>query len=115
MKLLTEFSGIIVGDVVRVKKESDSLTANMLGVVYERYRFGSCEAVSIIFENGVCDGWAEKEFGLFLGKIMHSTELETYPFRNVRQLRSDFLRGVFTGAFSMAANPVGTSEESMLW
>jgi hypothetical protein len=109
------FSEIMVGDVVRVMNENSVAPVKMLGVVYERYRFASVEAVGIIFENGICEGWVEKEFDLCLRKMMHSADLGSYSFQNGRQLRSDFLRGVFADTFSMAANPIRLGGESLLW
>ena len=108
------FKDVTIGDVVKVIKDNSFVPLNIYGVVYERYRFGSFEGVSVIFENGKYDGWSEKNFATFLRPVFHCTCLKAYEFRNVQQVANDFMKGLFTPAFNMAANPTAGGE-SLLW
>jgi hypothetical protein len=86
---------LLVGCVVRLKKEVLDNPIGALGVVYEGYKLADRTGVSIIFSNGAYDGFSPAEQDAFLEYMGHNERLMGYDFKNVTQLMGDFSHGMF--------------------
>ncbi len=86
---------LIVGDIVKLKKDLLDNPAGSEGVVYEVYKIEEVEGVSIIFENGEYDGFSKKDQVDLLERAGHKPSLKDYKFQNVQTLTMDYINGMF--------------------
>lgn len=90
---------MLVGTIVKLKKDCLDNPPNTKGVCYERYDRGKGEeGVSIIFENGKYDGFSPDEQREILVPIGISEDLMNYKFQNVGKVIEDFKKGIFNPA-----------------
>lgn len=90
---------MLVGTIVKLKRECLDNPPNTRGVCYEVYDRGKGEeGVSIIFENGKYDGFSPDEQREILIPIGISEDLMNYGFKNVGKLTEDFRKGLFNVA-----------------
>lgn len=90
---------LVVGDVVKLNNDCLGNEAGSLGIVYETYSVQDEHGVSVAFENGVLDGFSQKEQQYFFTRIDHCEELSNYKFKSVAQVRRDLNDGVFDVVF----------------
>lgn len=91
---------MLVGTIVKLKRECLDNPKDTKGVCYERYDRGKGEeGVSIIFENGKHDGFSLEEQKEILIPIGISEDLMSYEFEYVGKLIEDFRKGIFNGVF----------------
>ena len=91
---------MIVGTIVKLKKECLFNPKDTKGVCYEVYDRGKGEeGVSIIFENGKSDGFLPDEQKEMLIPIGISEGLMNYKFENRSKVNSHFGIGVFNIIF----------------
>lgn len=92
---------MIVGTIVKLKKECLFNPKDTKGVCYEVYDRGKGggEGVSIIFENGKSDGFSPEEQKEILVPIGISEDLMNYKFENISKVNEDFGKGVFNVVF----------------
>lgn len=88
-----------VGSLVRLNISCLGNPIGTIGIVYETYRIGLCNGVSVIFKNGNYDGFSEKEQSKFLKETGTYFPLINYKFTNVITLSQHFHSGIFTEAF----------------
>lgn len=95
---------MLVGTIVKLKRECLENPKDTKGVCYEVYNRGRREeGASIIFENGKFDGFSPEEQKEILIPIGISEDLMNYKFENVRKVNEDFRKGVFNIAFKRIA------------
>lgn len=84
-----------IGSVVICKKDNFDfhLREGDLGFVYERYGIG----ISVIFENGIIEGFTKKEQREYLDEIYKSSF--RYRFRGMAKMHEDFQNGIFNKIF----------------
>ncbi len=91
---------MIVGTIVKLKKECLFNPKDTKGVCYQVYDRGKGEeGVSIIFENGKSDGFSSEEQKEILVPIGISEDLLNYKFENVGKVNEDFRKGIFNVVF----------------
>lgn len=91
---------MLVGTIVKLKKECLDNPKNAKGLCYEVYDRGKGEeGASIIFENGKSDGFSPEEQKEILVPIGISEDLLNYKFENVGKVNEDFRKGVFNLVF----------------
>ncbi|MCC6837045.1 MAG: hypothetical protein IT234_00785 [Bacteroidia bacterium] len=91
---------MIVGTIVKLKRECLDNPPATRGVCYEIYKRGKGEeGVSIIFENGKLDGFSPEEQKEILIPIGISEDLMNYKFENVGKVSEDFRKGSFDTVF----------------
>lgn len=96
---------MLVGTIVKLKRECLENHKNTRGVCYETYSRGKAEeGVSVIFENGKYDGFSPDEQRELLIPIGISENLINYKFRNVGRLSEDFRKGIFDVVLKGNAN-----------
>lgn len=94
---------MLVGTIVKLKRECLGNPKDTKGVCYERYDRGKGEeGVSIIFGNGKYDGFSPEEQKEILVPIGISEDLMNYEFKNVGKLIEDFGKGAFDVVFKGA-------------
>ena len=87
---------MIVGTIVKLKRECLDNPPNTRGVCYEIYKRGKGEeGASFIFENGKYDGFSPEEQKEILVPIGISEDLMNYKFVNIGRLNEDFRKGSF--------------------
>lgn len=90
---------LFVGDKVTLKVPMLGCNIGDVGVVYEEYDLGDGHGASVIFSNGLYDGFSPDEQEKFLKKIGRCDDVKGYSFTNVIRLERDFREGVFNKAF----------------
>lgn len=91
---------MIVGTIVKLKKECLFNPKDTKGVCYEVYDRGKGEeGGSIIFENGKSDGFSPEEQKEILVPIGISEDLMNYKFENIGKVNEDFRKGTFNVIF----------------
>lgn len=91
---------MLVGTIVKLKRECLDNPKHTKGVCYEIYSRGNGEkGVSIIFENGKTDGFSAEEQHEILIPIGLSEGLMDYKFENIGRVNEDFRKGVFNSVF----------------
>ena len=88
-----------VGTIVKLKISVLDNPTGTQGLVYERYKIGKYNGVSVIFPNGNYDGFSEAEQRIFLEKIGFNGRASDYKFTNVMRLSQDFNNGKFDHFF----------------
>ncbi|MDO9000999.1 MAG: hypothetical protein Q7W45_14625 [Bacteroidota bacterium] len=89
---------MVVGTIVKLKRECLDNPPGTRGVCYEIYDRGKGEeGVSIIFENGKCDGFSLKDREI-LFPIGISEDLMNYKYENISKVNADFWNGIFNRA-----------------
>ena len=87
---------MLVGTIVKLKKECLNNPQNAKGVCIEVYKRDSeGEGVSLLFENGKSDGFSPEEQKEIIIPIGISEDLMNYKFENVERLNEDFGKGLF--------------------
>ena len=88
---------MLVGTIVKLKRECLYNPPNSKGICYEVYDRGKGggEGASIIFENGESDGFSPEEQKEILVPIGISEDLMNYKFQNISKVNEDFSKGVF--------------------
>lgn len=87
---------MIVGTIVKLKRECLDNPPQTKGVCYEVYNRGRGEeGASIIFENGKFDGFSSDEQKEIIVPIGIDENLMNYKFKNVGKLTEDFKAGLF--------------------
>ena len=95
---------MIVGTIIKLKRECLDNPPQTKGVCYEVYNRGNGEeGASIIFENGKSDGFSPEEQKEILVPIGISEDLINYKFENVGKVNEDFRKGVFNIVFKRIA------------
>jgi len=94
---------MLVGTIVKLKRECLFNTKNSKGVCYEVYDRGKegGEGASIIFENGKSDGFSPEEQKEILVPIGISEDLMNYKFQNISKVNEDFGKGLFNKALGL--------------
>lgn len=94
-------SAFPVGMVVTFGKPCMGNPKGAKGVVYEVYTLGSHHGVSIVFENGLHDGFSEACIEMLDVVPCHiARHLQNYQFRSVEKLHYDFNNGLFNAALA---------------
>jgi hypothetical protein len=95
---------MLVGTIVKLKKECLDNPKHTKGVCYEVYSNGNGEKrVSIIFENGKTEEFSFEEQQQVLIPIGLSEDLMNYKFENIGKVNEDFKTGVFNSVFKRIA------------
>ena len=95
---------MIVGTIVKLKRECLDNPPKTRGVCYEIYgRSKGEERASIIFENGKYDKFSPDEQREILIPVGISEDLMNYKFENVGKVNEDFRKGVFNIVFKRIA------------
>ena len=89
---------LFVGMVVTLKVPCLGNQAGVKGVVYETYYLGSRPGCSVIFRNGLYDGFSPEEQEKFLEMVDVDRAVADYRFENVTQLCADYRQGFFDSA-----------------
>jgi hypothetical protein len=91
---------MLVGTIVKLKRECLYNPKDTKGVCYEVYDRGKGEeGASIIFENGKLDGFSpDEQKGIFI-PIGISEDLMNYKFENIEKVNEDFRMGTFNIIF----------------
>lgn len=90
-----------VGMVVTFGKQCMGNPAGAKGVVYEVYTFGSHHGVSIVFENGLHDGFSEACIEMLdVVPSKFARHLQNYEFTSIEKLHRDFNNGLFKAALA---------------
>ena len=93
---------MLVGTIVKLKRECLDNPPQTRGVCYEIYSRGKeKEGASIIFENGKSDGFSPEEQKEILVPIGISEDLMNYKFENIGKVNSDFGKGLFNMALGI--------------
>jgi hypothetical protein len=91
---------MLVGTIVKLKRECLDNPPNTKGVCYEVYDRGHEEkGASFIFENGKHDGFSPEEQKEILIPVGISEDLINYKFENISKVNEDFGKGVFNIVF----------------
>ena len=91
---------MIVGTIVKLKRECLDNPPNAKGICYEIYNRGHGEeGASIIFENGKLGGFSPEEQKEILVPIGISEDLMNYKFENAGKVNEDFRKGIFNIVF----------------
>lgn len=93
-----------VGMVVTLGSQCLGNPPGSKGVVCENYTLGSHHGVSIIFANGLSDGFSETCIEMFdVVPSRFARHLQNYKFTSIEQLNRDFERGLFIPALTINA------------
>ena len=87
---------MLVGTIVKLKRECLDNPQNTKGICYEVYDRGHEEkGASFIFENGKYDGFSLEEQKEILIPVGISEDLINYKFENSESVNNDFRNGLF--------------------
>lgn len=96
---------LLVGIVVKLKTPCLGNPVGTKGVVYETYTLGGRPGSSVIFKNGLYDGFSPDEQERFLETVDVNLAVADYQFKGVMQVCEDFRKGVFDAALGRERCP----------